>query len=189
MDTIGAVLDPTTVVRLVADRGRLAVLGALAVAPCTAEDLAGVTRLGTREVRSALGRLCAGGLVVADAGGFRLDGQALQELSASLTVERGADPSLFADLEEDDAALAARYFKGRRLVEIPAAEGRRRAVLRRLLDEFEPGRYYSEDEVRRILRRFHPDDAGLRRHLVDDGMLARDSATRTYWRGGGPPPG
>jgi hypothetical protein len=95
---------------------------------------------------------------------------------------------LLGGLEEEDAVVAARFFRGRRLVEIPAAEGRRRAVLRILVDEFEPGRYYTEANVRRILRRFHPDDAALRRHLVDEGMLSRQDATRTYWRGGGPPP-
>ncbi len=65
---------------------------------------------------------------------------------------------------------------------------RRRAVLRILVDEFEPGRYYSEATVRRILRKFHPDDAALRGYLVEDGFLARDNLSRTYWRSPGPPP-
>jgi hypothetical protein len=98
------------------------------------------------------------------------------------------DPAVLAGLDEDEAAVAERFFKGRRLVEIPAAEGKRRAVLRILLDEFEPGRYYAAAEVRRILRKYHPDDAALRRYLVDEGMLVRENRTRTYWRGGGPPP-
>ncbi len=55
-------------------------------------------------------------------------------------------------------------------------------------DEFEPGRYYKESEVRRILRKFHPDDAALRRYLVEEGLLSRENRWRTYWRSPGPPP-
>ena len=84
--------------------------------------------------------------------------------------------------------MAARYFDGDRLVEIPVGPVRRAVVLRILVDEFEPGRYYQESEVRRILRKFHPDDAALRRYLVEEGLLARENGSRTYWRSPGPPP-
>jgi hypothetical protein len=182
------VLDATDIARLVADRSRLAVLGCLALGERSAAEVAAVTGTSTREAVRVLGRLVAGGLVRLRDGRYELDEDRLRELAATLTPAVRADASLLGDLGEDDAAVAARYFRGRRLIEIPAAEGRRRAVLRILLGEFEPGRYYAEAEVRRILRGFHPDDAALRRHLVDEGMLSREDASRTYWRGGGPPP-
>lgn len=131
----------------------------------------------------------AAGLVREDGGVYTVDDAALRELAATVSRAEPPHPAVLAGLDEDEAAVAARFFKGRRLVEIPAAEGKRRAVLRILADEFEPGRYYAEEEVRRILRRFHPDHAALRRHLVEEGLLLRENRTRTYWRGGGPPPG
>jgi len=183
------VLDPEEFVRIAADRGRLAVLGRLAVRAARAPDVAADTGINEREVLRVLGRLSAAGLVREKGGVYTLDDTALRELAAAQRRALPAHPAVLAGLDEDDAAVAARFFRGMKLVEIPAAEGKRRAVLRVLQDEFEPGRYYAEAEVRRILRKFHPDDAALRRYMVDAGMLVRESRTRTYWRGGGPPPG
>jgi hypothetical protein len=67
-----------------------------------------------------------------------------------------------------------------RLKEIPTQLKKQRIVLRRLAQEFEPGEHYTEKEVNQILKQFHPDFATLRRYLVDNKLLARD--TRLYWR-------
>jgi hypothetical protein len=48
---------------------------------------------------------------------------------------------------------------------------------------FEPGRTYSEAEVSALLAQFHDDYAALRRYLVDEQFLARES--NVYWRVGG----
>ena len=67
-----------------------------------------------------------------------------------------------------------------RLKEIPTQRKKQVVVLRRLAQEFEPGLHYTEREVNEILRRFHPDFATLRRYLVDNKLMDRD--TRLYWR-------
>lgn len=182
-------LDPEEFVRVAADRTRLAVLGRLAVGAAPASQVAADCGINERDAVRALGRLSAAGLVRAEGGAYALDDAALRSLATSQPRIQAAHPAVLAGLDEDDAAVASRFFRGMQLTEIPAAEARRRAVLRVLLDEFEPGRYYAEAEVRRILRKFHPDDAALRRYMVDEGMLVREARTRTYWRGGGPPPG
>jgi hypothetical protein len=181
--------DAVDFARLAADPTRLAVLGQLALGARTAGEVAEATRLSLRDARRLLGRLCAGGLATESAGRYALDATALRALAARLTVTPPADPALLAGVDESDAVLAARYLRGSRLVEIPPSGGRRSAVLRVLVDEFLPGRYYAEPEVREVLRRFHPDDAALRRYLVEEGLLHRQDSSRTYWRGGGPPPG
>lgn len=71
-----------------------------------------------------------------------------------------------------------------RLRSIPARRGKRQVVLAHLAQVFEPGVRYPEREVGVLLRAFHPDHAALRRHLVDEGLLARADAV--YWRCGGP---
>ena len=58
---------------------------------------------------------------------------------------------------------------------------------------FELGRRYPEHEVNKLLGRYHPDYAMLRRYLVDDGFLARadepapsgSRSVKVYWRTGG----
>ena len=182
-------LDPEEFLRIAADRTRLAVLGRLAVGAARLAQVSADCGMNSREAVRVLGRLTAAGLVREEGGVYTLDESALRSLAASRPRPQAAHPAVLAGLDDDDAAVAARFFRGMTLVEIPAAEGKRRAVLRVLLDEFEPGRYYAEAEARRILRKFHPDDAALRRYMVDEGMLVREARTRTYWRGGGPPPG
>ena len=67
-----------------------------------------------------------------------------------------------------------------RLKEIPTQRKKQVVVLRRLAQEFEPGRRYTEKEVNEILKGFHPDFATLRRYLVDNKLMARENSI--YWR-------
>jgi hypothetical protein len=69
-----------------------------------------------------------------------------------------------------------------RLFSIPAQHKKRMAVLRWLVEDFQPGRRYPEAEVNRILSRRHPDFATLRRHLVDEELMQRRRSV--YWRAG-----
>jgi hypothetical protein len=181
-------LQPADFVKIAADRDRLAVLGRLALGPARPAELAATLGISERDVLRRLGRLGAGGLVREEAGVFHLDEAVLRELAAAAGESRAAHPAVLAGLDPEEAEVAQRFFRGQRLVEIPAAPAKRLAVLRILADEFDPGRYYAESDVRRILRRFHPDDAALRRYMVEEGVLQRDNRTRTYWRGGGPAP-
>lgn len=57
-----------------------------------------------------------------------------------------------------------------------------RLVLEYLLAAFEPGLIYSEKEVNAILRRFNEDVSGLRRDLIDAGLLERERDGSKYWR-------
>ena len=73
----------------------------------------------------------------------------------------------------------APFFRDGRLETIPAAQGRRLALLSYIADRFSPGREYDEDEVNRVLQAVHADHASLRRYLVDAGLLTR---TRNTYR-------
>ena len=184
----GALRSAEDLARLLADPQRLAIAGHLAVAPRAVATLADLCALSPRTVQRQLTRLVRAGLAHVDGDVARLDADALRTVAASLPRAAPIRPHLLVGLSAEDAEVAARYFEGERLTEIPVAQARRRAVLRILIDEFEPGRYYPEAEVRRILRKFHPDDAALRRYLVEDGLLSRENRSRTYWRSPGPPP-
>lgn len=71
---------------------------------------------------------------------------------------------------------------GDRLISIPVQRKKRLAILRWLVEDFQPGARYPEAEVNRIISRRHPDFATLRRYLVDEELMQRRSSI--YWRAG-----
>jgi hypothetical protein len=79
--------------------------------------------------------------------------------------------------------IVRRFVRSGRLTVIPARRSKRRLVLDWLAQEFEPGRVYPEAAVNKVLIRFHPDFAALRRYLVDEGFMERRQGF--YWRAGG----
>lgn len=86
--------------------------------------------------------------------------------------------------QPDDAETARRFFSpDGRLHTMPTRHVKRRFVLDRIAQRFEPGRTYAEREVDAVLKEIHDDHAALRRYLVDDGFLARENGV--YWRVGG----
>ncbi len=134
-----------------------------------------------RDARRAVGSLRAAGLVD-DEG--RLVPDVLRRIGASLPTAPEADPEILAGpWSKEEAALLATFFSGARLIEIPSSQAKRRVILERLAQEFEPGLRYDEREVSFQLQMFHEDYAALRRYLVDEGLLTR--ADGVYWRTGG----
>ena len=69
-----------------------------------------------------------------------------------------------------------------RLHAIPVQRKKRLAVLRWLVEDFQPGRLHTEAEVNRVIARRHPDFAALRRYLVDEELMQRKRGV--YWRTG-----
>jgi hypothetical protein len=76
-----------------------------------------------------------------------------------------------------------RFFRDGRLVLMPTRRAKRLLVLDQVVQLFELGRTYPEQEVNALLARIHPDVAALRRYLVDEQFLSREVGV--YWRSGG----
>jgi len=77
-----------------------------------------------------------------------------------------------------------RAFLGHGRIEtLPARQSRRRLLLDKVAQAFEPGVRYSERQVSLFLAAVHDDYAALRRYLVDEEFLSR--ADGQYWRSGG----
>ena len=169
-------------VRLLVDPLRLAVLGRAASGPIDVEEIANEHEVSVRDVQSAVGRLRSAGLLD---GNRRLDTDALRAIAASLPQEPAADPEILAEGErtDEEARVLGRFISGQRLSSIPSARSKRRIVLERLAQEFEPGVRYREPEVNFTLQLWHADYAALRRYLVDEGFMTR--ADGVYWRTGG----
>ena len=68
------------------------------------------------------------------------------------------------------------------LKQIPQQPSKLQIILDYIVEAFSPGVIYTEKEVNLIIRRFHIDTAGLRRDMIDRGMLERKSDGSQYWR-------
>lgn len=55
-------------------------------------------------------------------------------------------------------------------------------VLTEIIKRFEPGRTYTEKQVKALLKQVYHDDVEIRRYLVDYGFLGREADGGRYWR-------
>jgi hypothetical protein len=113
---------------------------------------------------------------------YRLDTETLRWAAQQVGPPRDAGIALGAANEDEEAVLRT-FFRDGRLTEIPTKASKRRIVLERIAIEFDPGVRYDEREVNAIVGAFFNDHAALRRYLVDEGFLDRD--TGVYRRAGG----
>lgn len=95
-----------------------------------------------------------------------------------------ADPASFDEIEDPALRRVLRAYLVRgRLPVIPRGGAKRSLLLAYLATAFDPGVRYLESEVNSIVGVWNSDVAALRRHLVDEGLLARQAGV--YWRCGG----
>jgi predicted transcriptional regulator len=179
--------------KALADANRLKILGLLAREAYSVEQLAALLDLRPSTVSHHLARLAEAGLVSARAESYynvyRLEPGALEAMAQRLLAQEtlpslaeGVDTSSYERKVMDDYTLP-----GGRLKTIPAQRKKLEAVLRHIVQDFPPGKRYSEKQVNEILARYHDDTATLRRELVGYGMLNRRSGE--YWRENNEQPG
>ena len=167
--------------RLCLDPLRLAALGRAAEGTLTPEGLSDDMAVTRRTALEAIATLRLAGLVD---GGDRLDADALHAVAATLPSPESAAKEITAgDWTSAELKVLRTFFSGHRLIEIPSQRAKRRVVLERLAQDFEPGVRYDEAAVSRQLERYNVDYAALRRYLVDEDLLSRDAGE--YWRTGG----
>lgn len=179
LDELAATLEAARMLAVLADPDRLKVAAALVLGAWSVAEIEASTSLDRKTVEHALARLVAGELVEKDRAGYRVkveDLRAAARAAADERRSREAGP-------EGASEVVARFIKGGRLTSIPTVKSKRVAVLDYIVQAFEPGRRYKENKVNEVLRSYHDDYASLRRYLVDEGMLERDSGV--YWRAGG----
>jgi biotin operon repressor len=174
--------------KALADANRLKIVGLLAREPLSVEKLAELLELHPSTVSHHLARLSKAGLVSARAVGYyniyQLEEKTLENMSQRL-LARDTLPAVAADadMEAYDRKIINTYFDADgRLKAFPTQQKKLEVVLRYVAEAFEPEVHYTEKQVNAILERFNPDTAGLRRDLVDFGLLQRQVGGREYWR-------
>lgn len=159
--------------KALSDPARLRILGLLAERPNAGHELATKLGLTPPTISHHVRRLADAGLIDvtpdAQARIYSLRTEPLLHASRALAPE--SDGSAMAREAND---VIRTFFDGPRLRQIPASRKKRVLVVRRLLELFEPGRDYPEQEVNEILRTAHEDVATLRRELVDYRFMHRN---------------
>ena len=184
------IADTLAVLKALADRSRLQIVGLLAAEERTVGELA--TRLGLTEptVSHHLAELRERGLATVRAEGvsrhYSLDASRLARLCASLTPQALQAATYTLGAGEFERKTLATFFEEGRLLSLPIQRKKRRVVIDRLVEEFSPDRDYTEREVNAILTRFHPDYATLRREMIEEKLMTRGKGI--YRRVGEPGP-
>jgi hypothetical protein len=175
------VSDAVTLLGLLADDDRLKVVAALALGAVTTADVRTRAGLDARAAGRALARLEDAGLVVASGEGWQLDLEPLRSAARSAPApveDYGADA--------ETAKVLRSFLRDGRLVRMPAHRSKRRLLLDHIVQVFEPGERYPENDVNALLRAFSDDYVTIRRYLVDEDLLSREGGV--YWRTGGSVP-
>ena len=172
-----------TVAGLLADPVRREVVAAIVLGASSKEQVVDRLDRPAAEVTKALERLVSAGMVERQHTGLRLVDEAFTRAARADPASRPGPGALADGLSAADAKVVRAFVRDGRLVSLPVAAGKRRVILELVVQDFEPGRRYSEAMVNLICGRWYADTAALRRYLVDDDLL--DRADGEYWRSGG----
>jgi DNA-binding HxlR family transcriptional regulator len=174
--------------KALADANRLKIIGLLAQGPLSVEQIAEILKLHSSTVSHHLARLAKVGLVSARAEGYysvyQLETKTLENMAQRMLAKETM-PAVTSEIDLDayDRKVVKNYSgPDGRLKSFPVQQKKMEAILRYVVQKFEPGVHYTEKQVNEILAQFHEDTAWLRRNLVDYGLMNRLGGGGEYWR-------
>ena len=172
-----------TFVKAMSDADRLRIIGLLTQRKADRTEITAQLGLPMREVFNHLAFLEHVGVVSQTDGIYELQSEQLEELARShLSVERPAYVPA-PELDKKSRRVLVAYLNADGSIkQLPLQPGKLRVILEYLVQAFEPNVNYTEKEVNAIIKRFHEDFSGLRRDLIEAGLLARESDGSRYWR-------
>jgi hypothetical protein len=173
-------------IKALAHADRLKIVGMLVRRPARLKEITEGLSLPTREVFNHLAFLEDVGVVHKMDDQYQLDTNGLERLARRQFEGRRHAYTPEPDQEKDRQKVLGTFLNPdgtiRQVPNSRTQAAKFRIVLEYLLVAFEPSAIYTEKEVNTILRRFNEDVAGLRRDLIDAGMLARERDGSKYWR-------
>jgi hypothetical protein len=66
------------------------------------------------------------------------------------------------------------------LISIPVKSAKKLAVLQHIARDLSPDTKYPEKELNQLIAKYHDDTASIRRHMIEFGIVDRDSES-FYW--------
>ena len=170
-------------VKALASADRLRIVGVLVRGRATQSAIVEELHLPIKDVYNHLSYLVEVGIVYETDGFYDLDEKEIESFARGQF--QGTRPSFEASEEKpEDVRKVLKNFLNAdgTLKQIPPQGNKLLIVLNFIVEAFAYDTDYTEKEVNMILRRFHVDTAALRRYLVDNGLMARESDGTRYWR-------
>lgn len=170
--------------KCLSDTTRLQLVKALADGPKYVELLAEVLDRTPSTISFHLKKLEEAGLVIMHKEQYYAVATLRRELLdlrlMDVLCPEGERPDVQAQREQQyREKVLENLFEYGRLKTIPVQRKKRRIVLEKLAESFEPGRVYAEREVNLLIANFHDDFCTLRRELIAEGIMER--ANGQYW--------
>jgi hypothetical protein len=170
-------------VKAMSDAQRLRIIGVLAGRSASAGQIASELKISLREAVKHLGHLEEAGVIRARDKLYALEVSGLESMAKKQFKGRREQYIPALDLEKKTRKVLAAYLRADGSIkQIPLQADKLRILLNFLVNAFTPRVNYTEKEVNTLLRRFNEDTAGLRRDLVDAGLLDREADGSRYWR-------
>lgn len=169
-------------VKALSDPDRLRVIGLLSQGNFTRKEIAERLNLSPKDSLTHLGFLEFVGVISQTDGVFTLNEDKLATLGKEKLI---AERNKFVppdDLDEESKKILRDYLNADGTIRQVPEQKKIGPVLDYLIRNFEFDKTYTEREVNTIIKQFNEDTAGLRRDLIDAGMLARESDGSKYWR-------
>ena len=171
--------------KCLSDKSRLQVLKSLAIEDMYVERLAERLGISAPTVSFHLKKLADAGAVTSYKNQYYMMyslNRKVFEVSILKILEEESDEAEIQakrDAEYRKKVINA-FFEHGKLKAIPSQRKKERIVLEVIADAFEYDRIYSEREVNIIIADFHDDFCTIRRDMVAENLLDRDS--KGYWR-------
>jgi hypothetical protein len=170
-------------VKAMADVDRLRIIGILARQRTSQSEIAGHLNMPLRDVVNHLAFLEHVGVITSKNNLYELNTDKLENLARVQLREEKLEYIPAPDLDEKSRkVLVSCLNPDGTIKKLPPQPGKLKLILDYLVQAFTPGVNYTEKEVNTIIRRFHVDVSGLRRDLVDAGLLDRERDGSRYWR-------
>ena len=170
-------------VKAMADVDRLRIIGVLAKRRANKSEIAGRLNMPLRDVVDHLAFLEQVGAVSLKDNLYELNADKVEGLARNHLRQEKQEYVPAPDLDEKSRkVLIACLEPDGTIKRLPSQPSQLKVILNYLVQAFTPGVDYTEKEVNTIIRRFNVDVSGLRRDLVDAGLLDRERDGSRYWR-------
>jgi hypothetical protein len=162
---------------------RLRIIGLLTQTRTSRSDIAAQLDLPLRVIADHLAFLEQVGVVSHTDQVYALDSDRLATLARDQLAQARPAYTPAPGLDRTSQKVLKTYLNpDGSIKQLPLQAAKLRVILNYLIQAFAQDVDYTEREVNAILRRFNEDTAGLRRDLVDAGLLDRESDGSRYWR-------
>jgi hypothetical protein len=174
-------------VKAMADADRLRIIGVLARQRANKSEIADRLHMPLRDVVDHLAFLENVGIISLKDDLYELNAEKIEGIARGQLREEKPEYVPAPDLDEKSRKVLVSCLEPDGTIKrLPSQPSQLRVILNYLVQAFTPGVDYTEKEVNTIIRRFHVDVSGLRRDLVDAGLMDRERDGSRYWRTDGP---